>query len=56
MKLGVFMPTRSRSTDSHRRTAASRATFLRRRCSSIALRDLSRSSFVSVLPPTTFLK
>jgi hypothetical protein len=56
VKFGVFIPTRSRSTLSHNRTTASRATFLRRRCSSMPLMGLTRSSFVSVLPPTTLRK
>jgi hypothetical protein len=54
VKLGVFMPMRSRSTLSHNRTTASRATFFFSRWSSMPLMGLTRSSFVSVFPPTTF--
>jgi hypothetical protein len=54
VKLSVFIPTRSRSTLLHNRRAASRATFLRMRWSSIPFKALDSSSFVNVLPPTTF--
>ena len=47
----VFTPMSSRSTPSQRRTAASRATFFFRRCSSMAFMGLSRSAFVRSLPP-----
>jgi hypothetical protein len=53
VKLSVFIPTRSRSTLLHSRSAASRATFLRMRWSSIPLRAFDSSSLVNVLPPTT---
>ena len=55
-KLAVFTPMSSLSTPSHNRTAASLATFLFRRCSSIALIGLTKSSLVKTLPPTTFRK
>jgi hypothetical protein len=54
-KLPVFTPTSSFSTPSHSRTAASRATFFLRRCSSMPFIAFSRSCFVRTLPPTTFL-
>jgi hypothetical protein len=54
VKLSVFIPTRSRSTLLHSRRAASRATFFRMRWSSIPFRAFDSSSFVNVLPPTTF--
>lgn len=55
-KLPVFAPINSFSTPSHKRTAASRATFFFKRWSSMPFMALSRSSLVSVLPPTTFRK
>lgn len=56
VKEGVFVPTRSRETAAQRCVAASRATFLRIRWSSMPLRGLSRSEAVRVLPPTTLWK
>lgn len=56
VKEGVVVPTRSRETELQRWAAASRATFLRTRWSSMALRGLDRPSCVSVLPPMTLRK
>ena len=55
-KLPVLTPISSLSTPSHSRTAASLATFLFKRCSSIPFIGFSKSPFVRIFPPITFLK